>query len=149
VALIAGFAAALERRQRLLAEAPQAMQQLRNRLLEQLLDCPGFSLSGPDPLKQPEARLPHHISLLVRSDAGEPLPGRAMVQQLWNQGFAISSGSACRSLGDGRSAVLSAMGYDAGAAASGIRISLGDWHQPADLIGLPEALLAARAELSA
>ena len=149
VALIAGFAAALERRHRLLAEAPQVMQQLRNRLLEQLLDCPGFSLSGPDPLKQPEARLPHHISVLVRSDAGEPLPGRAMVQQLWNQGFAISSGSACRSLGDGRSAVLSAMGYDAGAAASGIRISLGDWHQPADLIGLPEALLAARAELSA
>ncbi|MBM5792090.1 MAG: aminotransferase class V-fold PLP-dependent enzyme [Cyanobacteria bacterium M_surface_10_m1_298] len=149
VALIAGFAAALERRHRLLTAAPQAMQQLRNRLLEQLLDCPGFRLSGPDPLSDPTARLPHHISLLVSSASGEPLHGRAMVQQLWKQGLAISSGSACRSLGDGRSAVLSAMGYDAAMAASGIRISLGDWHLPADLIGLPEALLAARAELSA
>ncbi|MFM9042238.1 MAG: cysteine desulfurase family protein [Vulcanococcus sp.] len=149
VALVAGFAAALERRHRLLTAAPQAMQQLRNRLLEQLLDCPGFRLSGPDPLSDPTARLPHHISLLVSSASGEPLHGRAMVQQLWKQGLAISSGSACRSLGDGRSAVLSAMGYDAAMAASGIRISLGDWHLPADLIGLPEALLAARAELGA
>jgi cysteine desulfurase len=149
VALIAGFAAALERRHRLLAEAPQGLAPLRNALLERLLELPGLRLSGPDPLSQPAARLPHHISLLVRSDAGVPLPGRALVQQLSRQGYAISSGSACRSLGDGRSAVLSAMGFDAATAASGIRLSLGDWHAASDLFAVPEALMRARMELSA
>ena len=148
VALIAGFALAVERRHRLLSEAPEAMVQLRDPLLQQLLDLPGLSLSGPDPSQQPSARLPHHISLLVRSDAGLPLSGRAVVRQLWSQGFAISSGSACSAHGDARSPVLTAMGYDAATAASGIRISLGDWHQPSDLHGLPEALRRARLELS-
>jgi hypothetical protein len=41
------------------------------------------------------------------------------------------------------------MGFDAATAASGIRLSLGDWHAASDLFAVPEALMRARMELSA
>ncbi|MFZ9317557.1 MAG: cysteine desulfurase family protein [Vulcanococcus sp.] len=140
VALAAGFAEAVERRLALLEAAPRAMAGLRDGLLTSLLEQPGLALVGPDPRRSPSHRLPHHISLLVSGQDGRPLPGRALVKQLSKEGYAISSGSACQSHGDGRSPVLSAMGYDPLTAASGIRITLGDWHRPDDLLALPEVL---------
>jgi cysteine desulfurase len=114
---------------------------------------------GLDPL----ARLPHHLSLLVSTAAGQPLAGRALVRALWRQGYAVSSGSACSALKGGAlqggtqggaasgnaSPILLAMGYGAEEAASGLRLSLGPWHRAADLEALPQALDRARQEVAA
>jgi len=141
VALIAGFAAALERLHalRFRGEA-DPMPELRDRLLSALLQEPGLQLTGPDPRLDPEQRLANHISLIVRAADGRPLPGRAIVRALARSGFAISSGSACSSSRSAGSPVLKAMGFGAEDCASGIRLSLGDWHSDADLQDVPEAL---------
>ena len=109
-----------------------------------------LQLSGPDP-RAAGARLPHHLSLLVRDpSSGEPLSGRRLVQALWREGYAASSGSACSSgqaadpRGLSPSPVLQAMGYGDADASSGLRLSLGPWLHPGDLEALPEALDRAR-----
>jgi cysteine desulfurase len=151
VALAAGLAAALElaaaRLQAHGGSDPLARQ--RDAVLARLLPVPGLRLSGPDPLRAPSARLPHHLSLLVSSPAGAPLPGRQLVRELWRQGYAVSSGSACSSAGSPASAVLRAMGYGETEAASGLRLSFGPWLAQADLEGLPGALERARRRLAA
>lgn len=126
---------------------------LRDPLLARLLNLPGVSLSGPAP-EDREGRLPHHISLVVTTDAGVPLPGRELVRGLWRQGLAVSSGSACSAIASpgsrgGGSAVLRALGYPESHAASGLRISLGPWLCPGDLERVPGALELARHELEA
>jgi hypothetical protein len=112
---------------------------------------PGIRLSGADP-GLGEARLPHHISLLVSDPAGQPLAGRRLVHALWQEGWAVGSGSACSSAGAGAAAgaaspVLRALGHDAAVAGSGLRISLGSWHRDADLEELPAALQRARSRV--
>ncbi len=145
VVLAAGLARALE----LAGSAdPHAMARLRNTLLESLLALDGVRLSGPDPRSHPQRRLPHHLSLLVTGLDGQPLNGRALVRELWREGYAVSSGSACSSTGSGGSAVLRAMGFAEAEAASGLRLSLGGWLSPADLAGVPAALERARQRLS-
>jgi len=124
---------------------------LRDPLLARLLELPGVSLSGPAP-EDREGRLPHHISLVVTSETGVPLPGRELVRGLWRQGVAVSSGSACSVIASpgsrgGGSAVLRALGYPESHCASGLRISLGPWLRPADLVRVPEALEQARRDL--
>ncbi|MEY4359638.1 MAG: hypothetical protein RLZZ631_1124 [Cyanobacteriota bacterium] len=121
---------------------------LRDALLGRLLCLPGLDLSGPDPRESSHPdRLPHHLSLVVRSHAGAWLNGRRLVQALWREGFACSSGSACSSSGSAASSVLRAMGYEQEAAGAGLRISLGPWHGPELLEQFPDALERARAAL--
>ncbi|MEB3256602.1 MAG: cysteine desulfurase family protein [Synechococcaceae cyanobacterium] len=156
VALAAGFARALE-----LADDRLRLQggvdpigELRDGLLAQLLALPGVRLSGPDPA-QPEARLPHHISLLMATPSGRPLSGRRLVQTMWQQRYAVSSGSACSSgrganpYGLAPSPILLAMGYDEHEAATGLRLSLGHWLTAAELEGVPAALERARQRVMA
>jgi cysteine desulfurase len=142
------------------------LAELRDGLLQNLSSLPGLRLSGPQPASA--ARLPHHLSLLVSTAAGQPLAGRALVRALWRQGYAVSSGSACSALkgnaqGGGpttgaglggaasgaASPILLAMGYEPAEAASGLRLSLGPWHRAADLEALPQALEQARQEVAA
>jgi cysteine desulfurase len=79
---------------------------------------------------------------------GRPLPGRDLVRALARRGWAVSSGSACRSVSSaGTSPMLEAMGFDPAAAGSGLRISLGSWHTPADLEPLAADLADARQEV--
>ena len=137
VALLSGFAKALE-----LSCATASLAPLRDSLLHRLLSLPGLRLSGPPP---GDSRLPHHLSLLVASEAGLPLSGRNLVRELSRQGFALSSGSACSSSGSAASTVLRALGYGEADAASGLRISLGPWHRAADLEALVQALQMALA----
>jgi cysteine desulfurase len=134
VVLMAGFARALE-----LSGAAPSLAPLRDSLINRLLTLPGLRLSGPPP---GDSRLPHHLSLLVASEAGLPLSGRELVRQLSRQGFALSSGSACSSAGLTTSPVLRALGLSEADAASGLRISLGPWHRAADLEALALALQA-------
>ncbi|MFM7452668.1 MAG: cysteine desulfurase family protein [Cyanobium sp.] len=146
VVLAAGLARALELSQQ--AE-PERVAQLRDGLLEALLELEGVRLSGPDPRRETSQRLPHHISVLVADRAGRPLNGRALVRDLWREGYAVSSGSACSSTGTTASPVLRAMGFGEAQAASGLRLSLGPWLSPDDLVGVAPALERARQRLAA
>ena len=149
VALVAGLAQALDLcHERLLAHGGRdPVADLRDGLLDRLLLLPGVELSGPDP-QDPAApkRLPHHISLLMAAPGGKPISGRRLVQTIWQQGYAVSSGSACSSgrganpWGMAPSPILLAMGYPDPIAASGLRISLGPWHTARDLEGVPGAV---------
>ena len=143
VDLVTGLVTALELSQRRLQthgdRDPTAP--LRDALLQRLLDLPGLNLTGPDPHAHgADIRLPHHISLLARSPEGMPLAGRQLVQELWSDGWAISSGSACSSGLQQPSPVLQAMGYSTAEAQAGVRISLGAWHGEVLLDQLPMAL---------
>ncbi len=146
VVLAAGLARALELSQE--AE-PERVAGLRDGLLETLLGLEGVRLSGPDPRREPGQRLPHHLSVLVADRAGRPLNGRALVRDLWREGYAVSSGSACSSTGTTASPVLRAMGFGEAEAASGLRLSLGPWLSLDDLVGVAPALERARQRLAA
>jgi cysteine desulfurase len=145
VVLAAGLARALELSQE--AE-PERVAGLRDGLLETLLGLEGVRLSGPDPRREPGQRLPHHLSVLVADRAGRPLNGRALVRDLWREGYAVSSGSACSSTGTTASPVLRAMGFGEAQAASGLRLSLGPWLSLDDLVGVAPALERARQRLA-
>ncbi|MFO7629477.1 MAG: cysteine desulfurase family protein [Prochlorococcaceae cyanobacterium] len=144
VVLASGFAAALDLAQARLVAAggidPIAAE--RQTLQDAVLKLEGCQLTGC-----PQQRLPHHISLLVATRQGRPLPGRRIVAAMDRQGFAISSGSACSSGQDKGSAVLRAMGFDGAWSVAGIRLSLGPWLAPEDLAALPAALERACAEV--
>lgn len=149
VALAAGFAAALDDTvQRLLNNGAGAVAARRDRLLHALRSIPGVLLSGPEPTAH--RRLPHHISLIVQDRSGTPLNGRRLVQLLWQQGVAVSSGSACSAGRPGAAAspVLLAMGFSPPQAAAGLRLSLGHWTDHEDLARVPEALTRAMAACS-
>ena len=148
MALIAGFAAALERLHALRFRGG-SRPGVRNRLLAALLEVPGLQLTGPDPRLDPCLRLANHISLMVHSSDGRPLPGRAMVRALARLDVAISSGSACSSSRSAPSPVLEALGFAPRDCGSGIRLSLGDWHTDADLQDVPEALRRAMTAVAA
>ena len=145
VVLAAGLARALELSQE--AE-PERVAGLRDGLLETLLGLEGVRLSGPDPRREPGQRLPHHLSVLVADRAGRPLNGRALVRDLWREGYAVSSGSACSSTGTTASPVLRAMGFGEAEAAAGLRLSLGPWLSLDDLVGVAPALERARQRLA-
>lgn len=141
VVLAAGMAAALELTHARLGEAGSGIQDpvatLRDRLLAELERLPGLERTGPPAGAE---RLPHHISVLLRTASGQPLPARAVVRQLARQGIAVSSGSACSSRGSPASPVLLALGFDEAEAAAGLRLSLGSWHRWEVLRRVPAAL---------
>ncbi len=141
VVLAAGFAQALQlAQQRLeLHAGHDPLEPWRDRLLQDLLTLGGVELTGC-----PLERLPHHLSVLVRDGAGRPLPGRRLVQALWREGLAVSSGSACQGGRAGGSPVLQAMGYEPALAASGLRLSLGPWLCQEQLESVPARFERAR-----
>jgi cysteine desulfurase len=116
VALVAGFAAAVDAvTQGVDAEAAR-IAVLRNRLQAALLDLlPGARVAGD---KAP--RLPNTLCLLVPG-----LSAETAVIALDLAGLAVSSGSACASGKVGRSHVLAAMGISSEFARGALRFSLG------------------------
>ena len=96
---------------------------LRDRLFDLLADYPCLETTG-DRLY----RLPHHVSLILSDRFAAQAPditGKTIVRQLNLAGIGISAGSACHSGKLDPSPTLLAMGYDAGAAKRGIRLTLG------------------------
>lgn len=123
VPLVVGFGmAAHEAKQALEQQSEPLWQRWTRRLREQLWSVPGIEPTG-----HPEDRLPGHISCLVGTPGGEPLEGSHMVRALDGCGYAVSSGSACRSGSAQPSAVLLAIGLDPARARSGLRLCLGPW----------------------
>lgn len=157
VALAAGFAAALRVCQtRLQAHGGcDPLGQLRDGLWQAVQTLPGVELLGPEPTDAGR-RLPHHLSLLVRSAQGRPIPGRVLVRALDRRGLACSSGAACsarrashqgsESNPAGASPVLMAMGFSPEEAVAGLRLSLGPWLEAKDLTTVPQTLSQAIAE---
>lgn len=70
--------------------------------------------------------------------------GETQVMQMDLAGFAVSAGSACSSGKVRASGVLRAMGFDEGAAASGLRVSLGPQTTKAEVMGFADVWDAAR-----
>ena len=123
VPLAVGFGVAAQEAMRALEQPCEPLWQgWTHQLREQLRNLPGVEPTG-----HPEERLPGHISCLVSTPGGEPLEGSHVVRALDGLGYAVSSGSACRSGSAQPSGVLLAMGVDPARARSGLRLCLGPW----------------------
>ncbi|NOZ50676.1 MAG: cysteine desulfurase [Chloroflexi bacterium] len=124
VAGIVGLATALQEADELRPQEVPRLQALRDRLLAALPDLiPNTRISG-----HPQQRLPHHASFLFAD-----IEIQGVLMGLDMAGIAASSGSACTSAAQAPSAVLTAMGVDASAAAGHLRLSLGRSTTAADI----------------
>lgn len=142
VALIAGMAKAVEQLYLPIAGCPgsnlniqERVQNMRDGLNIELQKIAGLRFTG-----HPNDRLTHHISLLVATADGQPVPARAVVRELARRGVAASSGSACSSGRSQNSHVLEAMQVDAEWLQSGLRFSLGPWLLEKNMEVIPDLL---------
>jgi cysteine desulfurase len=138
---IAGFAAAARAAERdLEAGVWDAVRALRDRLEARLLDgAPGAVVAGAG-----QERLPNTTLIVSPGWKGE-----TQVMQMDLAGFAVSAGSACSSGKVRPSRVLKAMGFDDGAAASGLRVSLGPATTDEEVTRFADAWLAHHARFQA
>ena len=123
VPLAVGFGVAAQEAGWALEQPSEPLWQRWTRQLREQL----WSLPGIEPTGHPDDRLPGHVSCLVGTPEGEPLEGSHVVRALDGCGYAVSSGSACRSGSAQPSTVLLAMGIDPARARSGLRLCLGPW----------------------
>lgn len=133
---IAGFGAAARAATQDLANGVwERVAELRN-ILEITLEqrAPSSIFIGKD-----VDRLPNTSFIVTPGWRGE-----TQVMQMDLAGFAVSAGSACSSGKVRASGVLRAMGLDEGAAASGLRVSLGAETTEAEVMAFAEVWLAAR-----
>jgi len=117
IPLIAGMAEAF----RLVQEEGTARQErlipLRNQVIDFVLEeIPNSRLTGAEPAK----RLPNHASFVF-----EGLDGNLLIQVLDSEGFACSSGSACKTGDPKPSSVLTNLGYSPEWALGSLRVTLG------------------------
>lgn len=89
---------------------------MRSLLINRILDSiPGAHLTG-----HPEVRMPNHASFVF-----EKVDGNALLMSLSTEGFAVSSGSACKTGDPEPSAVLLALGLPPELASGSLRVTLG------------------------
>ena len=145
VAAIAGFGAAAEAARAELEDAAAGMATLRDRLWE------GLRARVPDLMRHGDAGgpcLPNTLNVRFAGCAGESL-----LVLLDLAGVAVSLGSACAAGAPEPSHVLRAMGLDAEAARSGLRLSLGPRTTAAEIDAvadlLPRLVRQVRAEAAA
>jgi cysteine desulfurase len=114
VAAIVGFGAACELAVQRMEEDAAHLARLRDKLQG------GLAGLGVTVFSRNAARLPNTVFFAMPDIDGETL-----VAQLDRAGFAVASGSACSSASPEPSHTLLAMGVDAAAARSAVRVSLG------------------------
>lgn len=138
---IAGFAAAAQAAERdLEAGVWERVRRLRDGLEARLLDgAPGSVIAGAT-----LERLPNTTLVVTPGWKGE-----TQVMQMDLAGFAVSAGSACSSGKVRPSRVLTAMGFDEGSAACGLRVSLGPTTTDDDVTRFADAWLQAQARFRA
>jgi cysteine desulfurase len=118
--------AQVERQQRVWHLLP-----LRDRILGQVLEeIPDARLTG-----HPQERLPNHASFVFKG-----VDGNTLLMMLDAQGFACSSGSACKTGSPEPSDVLTALGYEREWALGSLRITLGVSTSPDDVEAFLKAL---------
>ena len=113
---IVGMAAALEEAVAQLPESVPRLEALRDRFISGALALPGVRLTG-----DPERRLPGFCSFVVEG-LNHSVP---LVNELNVRGVCVSSGSACSAASKEASHVLLAMGWDARAARTALRVTFG------------------------
>ena len=110
------------------------MTVLRDNFVAAVLDgVPGAVLTG-----HPTERLPSVASFCFPGTSGE-----SVLLELERQGVVCSSGSACAAGSDEPSAVLTALGIEAGVAQTAVRFSFDSSVSPADLEAAARAVVAA------
>ncbi len=130
---IAGFGAAAEAAAQDLANGVwEQVEEFRN-ILENALEAGERS---PIFVGKDQTRLPNTSCF-----ASPGWKGETQVMQMDLSGFAVSAGSACSSGKVRASAVLTAMGFDEGTAASAIRVSLGPLTTKEDVLRFAETWL--------
>ena len=134
VPLIVGFAAALEKAERLRPAYNAHCVALRDRLLAGFRAAiPDLQLNGP---ADPTRRLPNNLNVSIPSIQGE-----TVLLALDMEGIAASAGSACTVGKAEPSHVLQAMGFSDERCRSSIRLTLG-WDNDSDQIDEAVASLA-------
>lgn len=118
---IVGLAKAIEIIEHRREEDSAKLKILRNDLEKKLLES-GAKVNFVD-----SPRLPNHLSVIL------PISETNVVAALDKKGIAVSAGSACASRSLAESHVLTAIGFDASAAAKTVRISLGRQTSLADI----------------
>mgnify|MGYP006280241397 FL=1 len=114
--LIVGMAEALQMVYEEAYQRQKHTQKLRDRVISNVLGAiPDSTLTG-----HPERRLPNHASF-----AFQGLDGNLLVSALDVEGFACSSGSACKTGNSEPSSVLLSMGFDPGWAKGSLRVTVG------------------------
>ena len=117
VPLIAGMAHAFQLVNKEGIKRAQHLTPLRDRIIQCVLNTiPASQLTGADP----DNRLPNHASFVFKE-----LDGNLLIQALDSEGFACSSGSACKTGDPKPSTVLSHLGYAPEWALGSLRITLG------------------------
>lgn len=137
---IAGMAAAFRLAQTERGERTAHLLPLRDRIIGRVLEeIPETRLTG-----HPSERLPSHSSFVLRG-----VDGNTLLMLLDAEGFACSSGSACKTGDPEPSEVLTAMGLEREWALGSLRVTLGSASVPeqidAFLDRLPEIVERARA----
>jgi cysteine desulfurase len=131
-----GFAKALE------LATPQetvVIQQMRDRLVEQLLRISHSRLNG-----HPTLRLPHNANVSFRFVEGE-----SILLHLDMRGFAVSTGSACFSRSLEASHVILGIGGDHERAHGSVRLTLGRYNRPQEVDEVADAISEVIADLRA
>jgi cysteine desulfurase len=94
----------------------QHLLPLRTRIIDQVITTiPEAELTG-----HPDQRMPNHTSFVFKN-----VDGNALIAALDIDGFACSSGSACKTGDPEPSAVLTVLGYDREMALGSLRVTLG------------------------
>ena len=132
---IAGMGAAFAVASESFAQELAHIGELRQRLLEQLVDVPGLQCNGC-----PTQRIPHTLSLTFSEGRFD--------SAVLSASLAYSATSACNSASNAPSHVLLALGHDADKASRTIRLSLGRFTREQDIdaaVGAIKAAVAAPA----
>ena len=117
IPLIVGMAEAFRLVQEEGPERKQHLVALRDQIIDFVLkEVPASQLTGG----QSEGRLPNHASFVFKG-----LDGNLLVQVLDSEGFACSSGSACKTGDPKPSSVLTSLGYEPDWARGSLRVTLG------------------------
>ncbi len=122
-----GFAKAVELAT---SEETLRLQQLRDRLIDKLLQIPHTRLNG-----HPVHRLPHNANISFRFVEGESL-----LLHLDMRGFAVSTGSACFSRSLEASHVILGIGGDHERAHGSVRFTFGRYNEEEDVDAVSEAI---------
>jgi cysteine desulfurase len=116
IPLIAGMAEAFRLVQEEGPERRERVKILRDRIIDHVLEeVPDSQLTGSQ-----VNRLPNHASFVFKN-----VDGNLLIQVLDNEGFACSSGSACKTGDPKPSSVLTHLGYDPEWALGSLRVTLG------------------------
>jgi cysteine desulfurase len=131
-----GFAKAVEL---VRPEETARLREMRDRLVEQLLEIPHSRLNG-----HPTKRLPHNANVSFRFVEGE-----SILLHLDMRGFAVSTGSACFSRSLEASHVILGIGGNHERAHGSVRFTFGRYNTMEDVEAVAEALTEVVASLRA